>query len=973
MMDIRKTVLQGEILCLLHDIGKLSWPFVSRATGVDDGIEHHDISVTTRHTLLFLANANTETLKGIKESDQLHEALRRVIEEKDNLPALQKRLLKKFDKPWVQVNGQALTCLGSLIALHHQIPKTTTIGEEKKTVTDFLLPLSCQGTTLPDSVRLAQLADTSESMFSKGQASDSKKSLLGNNIQQKGAICLARPQGGVENTIDKNSVDSDRDALASDLTAWANEDPSGWDEKKLAEKRDALRVILKKNTAHNLAETRIPYNDVSLWQHCKHVSDIFKPLLASHLLSGDWTDLTAVLQNEQGKNSTKLLHARQKLAMLYVQWDDEAFLAKSVRPFEIVGRRARLNELANAIQKKIETDLCIGNEVYRDHRGICFLVPDFIRDDASPAEKKCLASVCESVEKFCNGAIIRGDLPWKIRIKSQGLLLTGMLSLCREPFSSAQNVFLSGPAEPVWMQEWINNANSQICPRCGLRPIPWTASRSGSSGDNACGECRRYRDEGARVMETLRHGKAEGYAAQAFGSISLKNNGDFWNMLETPDAEGDTRLCLVQGTMPLDRIYDGSFFNFLLSPPNEGKSWEKLLKDISPACQKILSGREDTSTHEALSPLLGSNFATAGDGWSSSASEENQRQSVWLRNIILSDPSLAGMKPEQAVLTWAARRHPSPSRLGRTIEQVQKFTRSAVALAQDIPFIPLTCDAGTFQVLVPASKTLEYVRAITLLYIECFGRVRHLLPLHLSASVFYHKAPLYIAMDAARRFRQIPDSPEPWTLTEYSAGQDSIRLTWELPDKRNVTWNIPSHLSSGEADLWDTWFQPADSGNLPVSLAGLQKDKKYRIRPSTFDFEVLDASTRRYDIRYLPGIRRRPHFMMPERATKPYAVPTPGPRPYPLEEVENWKSLESFFKTQSTQSQRKTALELLARLHSDWSAYEPAFKPMAADILINTMTQGHYPDEQLLNAAVDGTLFDLFEWYDFLAQKEQTK
>lgn len=412
---------------------------------------------------------------------------------------------------------------------------------------------------------------------------------------------------------------------------------------------------------------------------------------------------------------------------------------------------------------------------------------------------------------------------------------------------------------------------------------------------------------------------------------------------------------------------------FCSPPPNEGKSWEKLLKDISPACQKILSGREDTSSHEALSPLLGSNFATAGDGWSSNAPEGNQRQSVWLRNIILSDPSLAGLKPEQAVLTWAARRHPSPSRLGRTIEQVQEFTRSAVALAQDIPFIPLTCDAGTFQVLVPASKTLAYVRAITQLYTKRFGRVRHLLPLHLSASVFYHKAPLYIAMDAARRFRQIPDSPEPWTLTEYSAEQDSIRLTWELPDKRNVTWNIPSHLSSGEADLWDTWFQPADSGNLPVSLAGLQKNKKYLIRPSTFDFEVLDASTRRYDIRYLPGIRRRPHFMMPERATNPYAVPTPGPRPYPLEEVENWKSLESFFKTQGTQSQRKTALELLARLHSDWSADEPAFKPMAADILINTMTQGHYPDEQLLNAAVDGTLFDLFEWYDFLAQKEQTK
>ena len=148
-----------------------------------------------------------------------------------------------------------------------------------------------------------------------------------------------------------------------------------------------------------------------------------------------------------------------------------------------------------------------------------------------------------------------------------------------------------------------------------------------------------------------------------------------------------------------------------------------------------------------------------------------------------------------------------------------------------------------------------------------------------------------------------------------------------------------------------------------MSLHNVKVGEQYNIRPSTFDFEVLDASTRRYDIRSDESSVRRPHFMMPKTRK--------GPRPYPLEALKTWRAVFApLFTDKGSQSQRKTALELLARLHADWNNSEPAFEGMARDILINAfadMACGRNifaPD--ILKAAIDGTLFDLYEWYDYL-------
>ena len=249
--------------------------------------------------------------------------------------------------------------------------------------------------------------------------------------------------------------------------------------------------------------------------------------------------------------------------------------------------------------------------------------------------------------------------------------------------------------------------------------------------------------------------------------------------------------------------------------------------------------------------------------------------------------------------------------------------------------------------------------------------------------------------ETARRFRRLAEKrqEEAWVLLEKTKSDTSFVLRWRTADERLVTWKVSATLPNKQPDPYHTWFWEKDAGKRirPVPLAALEKGKTYAVRPSTFDFEVLDASTRRYDIRLADtSAHRRPHFMLPKA----------GPRPYPLEDPMPCLELGAklFAQAQGKESQLKTVLELTARLHADWTVGRhtseaqakdsDTFKTMLRDILINTLdiaspsakgpTEGQHSQnkkgfvlssqdmEALVCAACDGTLFDLFEWYDFI-------
>lgn len=77
--------------------------------------------------------------------------------------------------------------------------------------------------------------------------------------------------------------------------------------------------------------------------------------------------------------------------------------------------------------------------------------------------------------------------------------------------------------------------------------------------------------------------------------------------------------------------------------------------------------------------------------------------------------------------------------------------------------------------------------------------------------------------------------------------------------------------------------------------------------------------------------------------------------------------IDMFSDSETAKHQRKTAVELLSRIHRDWPDCNTAvFKDMAKDIMLTTL--GSDMAGRLACTEADGSFFDICEWYDFIGK-----
>lgn len=925
--QFRRTVLRAEIMALLHDVGKLGWPFVGKGCGQ----LKHKPSLTAIHTSEFLDNNDNRS---------------------DALQDLQNRLQEPLGDWLADIPGTPLKALGSLLAAHHS-GKDISLGEGGQK--DVNAPLS-------HLIPLIIYADTADSLYSKGAESV-------DHCKQGTDIFLTTPFGNVQSSVSQKSLDADaaalHKALAKLLDGWQQ-----WDDDTLIHKRDELQTLLRCYGGRHLAETRLPNNDVNLWQHSASVAGIFKALLAGCLLSDNWDGLL---------RDNELAHSNQRLAFLAFRWDTDAYMARSLRSFEVVGRQAKLQKLADRLKTLLETDFCLGNELYRDRQGICFLTPDLEAAQGGPAaELPAELHVC--MDQACNGKIVSGELPWKIHMRACGLQLGDFLSFWDNPGAP----LYSGPVEPIWREEWAlpqGRRQPQVCPRCGLHAVWEDKGRTGSSDDIACETCRELAALGHNTLKT------QG------AKLPEKKKDTFLSFLRADDEEegGDgatSRVALIQGVFSLAALHGAGEpgWSHLLTPGKDGS-----LQDVASVTEKwrrlqnLGDMGEDNALREDFASILGmprKSFCTEKEGWCGDEALSlglKARVTDAVRRLVFRGEALPDDEGQiaAAMLLWGARQHPAPSRLARVWEELGAFTDWASGRGGtdenplDSPCLPLTRDIGSFQILVPAREAWRLLRDIRAAYERRFGRVRHILPLHVSAGIFRRKAPLYIAMDAARRFRKLAENcaPQFWELCGRQCEGNFTRLQWRTPDGRPVAWDVPCCLPNTDEkgkpreDWFRTWYF-AEGENVPTHLSHLKKGTRYLVWPSTFDFEVLDASVRRYDIHYSNG--RRAHYML--RAEQ-------GPRPYPLEIITDWdrylhEDSGLFKKNDDGRRQRKNAVELLGRLHLEWGWGDPRDADSAAGIMTRHILGVTMPEHavELRSAAADGSFFDVCEWADFITK-----
>ena len=249
-------------------------------------------------------------------------------------------------------------------------------------------------------------------------------------------------------------------------------------------------------------------------------------------------------------------------------------------------------------------------------------------------------------------------------------------------------------------------------------------------------------------------------------------------------------------------------------------------------------------------------------------------------------------------------------------------------------------------------------------YAEKFARVRHLIPMHLSTVIFYHKSPLYIAIDAARRFQKsgmrMSAVAKRFLLQDIQHGDKATSLNLKSDKEDKIVWNVPRELSNNKQDYFYSWYRILGESRRPVHLSELEPGMEIEAYPSSFDYEVLDATVRRYDIFPLNTGAGRPHLI----------AGINGPRPYLLERLPVWQYCWGPL-SRMEEHQGHMLMGKLAGLHQEWHDYrsKSVFKKMVKDFLLLALKEN---DQQTLNELIKmgcrGELSDIFEWKNLIAK-----
>jgi CRISPR-associated Csx11 family protein len=206
-----------------------------------------------------------------------------------------------------------------------------------------------------------------------------------------------------------------------------------------------------------LAETRLPNNDVTLWDQSYVAAALFKSAVAGALLAGcnEWKDL---------KRQTRW-------RVLTVGFGARHYEARAVKIGDWVGARRDIDGFFDQVQCLIEVDLAVGSLIYRDHETLAFTFPG-LRFDATSQDSK--GSLDDESAKILSDAIetrvdehakrSNFETPPVVVLSDSTRSFIGMVAQLRK----AREI-LAIPLHRTWAVPEPGPAGGHVCPVCQVR------------------------------------------------------------------------------------------------------------------------------------------------------------------------------------------------------------------------------------------------------------------------------------------------------------------------------------------------------------------------------------------------------------------------------------------------------------------------------------------------------------------------
>lgn len=725
-------------------------------------------------------------------------------------------------------------------------------------------------------------------------------------------------------------------------------------------------------------DTERPINEVNLWDWSSIVAALYKAALAGALLG------------------SKPKPNNLKWQLLAVRFDATQIWNTATKIPVFEARKKWLRTGLDNVQKLLEEDYPLGNEIYRDDNGSVFVVPDvsdLLQVKDIKKDKKLKELILDSIDFDGEITVIPeidfeswwGQNPSGHYNPDEDKTPPIAELLEEKPYSPPdENKVKSWWAEAIQRSQTLNKNNLELCNVSYLRPQgPGKGFRRKMSDYWAEKVTRRakdwFDDQYKSTIWIDEIADINGIICLITGQFGmmdwLKRDGYLESLFVKPPIQSKNGLSRVPKTPSfarLRRIWETckTFWDEV------DAGFEKTVGDVKKRLK--IQTRFKPGRVQELAPYY------AYIAWDeknrvqfSIISGDKEPESFYITENLtcLAKKMGAGDDVQSAVefiQTKLSREITVYDSEGETRDQ-PLGTLEIVGFVQDdtsyIPAITLLSDPGRFMALVPANKALKVAQAVKEKYIEEMGKVRNRLPVALSLVFAPSHTPLVTLLDAGRRMLDIPLGEKTWKIGDSKEDGDDYLLQFK---ENGIEWRFPVKMGDKETqDIWYPYFYlHTDETSAPtkrafkgakgwlVHVSELRPNDSVRLQPSYFDFEFLDSSARRFEISYTDDGRRR----SAGKATKPYF----------LENLDQFQSLWELLGRLS-QSQIMNINGLIETKRAEWRIGEAkdddkdeVFRRFVRAVFHNASWKMKVSEEEkdkFIDAAYSGMLNDVITLY----------
>lgn len=251
-----------------------------------------------------------------------------------------------------------------------------------------------------------------------------------------------------------------------------------WREKAIGE-----RGWLRRAFESTLAETRLPNNDVTLWDQSYVASALFKSAVAGAVLTGETF--------EWGNN----LKQQTRWRVLTIGFGTHHYEARAVRIGDWTGVRMEIERFFCGVRRLIEVDLAVGSLLYRDDQVLAFTFPGERFDDER--ERRGRSIDHEAANRLGEWLEKRVDeLAQKRKFETRPLCnlstsTRSVISMAREAAKARDRIAV--PVHRPWQIQDTTEQQGHVCPVCRVRFSGHPGAKEANPKQRPCKVCHGRR------------------------------------------------------------------------------------------------------------------------------------------------------------------------------------------------------------------------------------------------------------------------------------------------------------------------------------------------------------------------------------------------------------------------------------------------------------------------------------------------